>query len=411
MKKYLLFSICFLIVSSNFAQKKNFIYKFYGQIRTDLYYNSRANEETVDGLFYMYPKDKEFDADGKDLNATANGSFYTLYSRIGVDLTGPKLGKAKTLAKIEVDFRGSGTNYSTIRMRHAYFNLEWDKSELLLGQAWHPLFGDVSPQVLNLSTGAPYQPFSRAPQIRYRYKSGALLIIGAAVWQSQYLSVGPMGKSSSYIKNSYIPEFYAGIDYKTKNWIVGGGIELLSLKPRTSSTVNDKITNSENTYKVDERITSLSYEIHMKYINEDWFVGAKSLLGSNLTQTSMIGGFGPKKIDERTGEQEYTSMRNSSSWINVVYGKKWKPGIFIGYAKNLGTNEALLEKPYGTGIDLDQLLTAGAELTYNIPHWKFGVEYTLNSAWYGNLNMSDGRVNNTHIVSNNRIVAVAMFMF
>ena len=31
------------------AQKKGFDYKFYGQVRTDLFYNSRANSETVDG--------------------------------------------------------------------------------------------------------------------------------------------------------------------------------------------------------------------------------------------------------------------------------------------------------------------------------------------------------------------------
>ena len=49
---------------SSFAQKNDFSYKFYGQIRTDLYYNSRANEETVDGLFYMYPKDEVLDENG-----------------------------------------------------------------------------------------------------------------------------------------------------------------------------------------------------------------------------------------------------------------------------------------------------------------------------------------------------------
>ena len=48
-------------------------YKFYGQVRADLFYNSRSNSETVDGLFYMYPKDKELDADGKDLNAKPDG--------------------------------------------------------------------------------------------------------------------------------------------------------------------------------------------------------------------------------------------------------------------------------------------------------------------------------------------------
>ncbi|MEG1544274.1 MAG: hypothetical protein RR382_07090, partial [Tannerellaceae bacterium] len=73
---------------SGTAQKKNFSYKFYGQVRGDLFYNSRANEETVDGLFYMYPKDIKPDADGNDLNATPNGSFYLLYSRLGLDVKG-----------------------------------------------------------------------------------------------------------------------------------------------------------------------------------------------------------------------------------------------------------------------------------------------------------------------------------
>ena len=44
--------------------KKDFGFKFYGQVRADLFYNSRSNSETVDGLFYMYPKDHSYDADG-----------------------------------------------------------------------------------------------------------------------------------------------------------------------------------------------------------------------------------------------------------------------------------------------------------------------------------------------------------
>ena len=85
MRKYLFLFTFLLLSAKSFAQDKDFNYKFYGQIRTDFYYNSRANEETVDGLFYMYPKDKVYDATGKDLNATANGSFYTLYTRLGMD--------------------------------------------------------------------------------------------------------------------------------------------------------------------------------------------------------------------------------------------------------------------------------------------------------------------------------------
>ena len=405
MRRYsLLFTILLLSSTTSFAQLKDFSYKFYGQIRTDLFYNSRANEETVDGLFYMYPKDKVYDADGKDLNATANGSFYALYTRMGLDVQGPKLGNAKTSAKVELDFRGSGTTFSVVRLRHAYLNLDWGTSALLLGQTWHPLYGDVAPQILNLNMGAPFQPFSRAPQIRYRYKTGDIQITGAALWQSQYLSQGPEGKSQKYIKNSCVPEIYAGIDYKHKGLLIGAGIEMVSLTPRTQATVEDKI------YKVSERITSLSYEVHMKYNSEKWLVAAKSVLGSNLTQTSMLGGYGIKSIDPRTGEQEYSPNRNSSSWINIVYGKTWKPASFFGYMKNLGTSDAVTNM-YGTGTNVDQLLSGTAELTYNVPHWKLGVEYNLTSAWYGSLNHSNGKVVDTHSVSNNRLVATALFMF
>lgn len=421
MKKYIIASLCLCFASGSFAQLKDFSYKFYGQIRADVFYNSRANEETVDGLFYMYPKDKVRDPNGEDLNSTANGSMYMLYTRLGVDVAGPKLGNAKTSAKVEVDFRGSGTSYSTVRIRHAYFNLDWGKSALMVGQYWHPLFGDVSPQILNLSVGGPFQPFSRAPQIRYRYTNKSLMLTGAAVWQSQYTSVGPEGKSQNYIKNSCVPEIYVGADYKNEGFLAGVGVELLSLKPRTQATVTFNNAGSGNnypqsvTYKVDERITTLSYEAHLKYTNKDWFIGAKTVLGSNLTQASGLGGFGIKSINEETGEQEYTPIRVSSTWFNAVYGQKWKPGIFVGYAKNLGTSDELISKSkanvYGTGTNLDQLVTAGAELTYNLPHWKFGLEYTLTSAWYGDEFSSKYKPTESHAVCNNRIVAVAMFMF
>ena len=63
------------------------------------------------------------------------------------------------------------------------------------------------------------------------------------------------------------------------------------------------------------------------------------------------------------------------------------------------------------GSYLDELLSGSAELTYIVPHWKFGVVYNLTSAWYGSLNHSNGKVVDTHSVSNNRLVATALFMF
>ena len=231
-------------------------------------------------------------------------------------------------------------------------------------------------------------------------------LTGSVLWQLQYLSAGPNGKSEEYIKNSCVPEVYLGVDYKKPGWQVGAGMEILSLVPRTQNEVDGKI------YKVSERVTSVSGEAHVKYQDANWLVMAKTLLASNLTQTCMLGGYGVTSIDPRTGEQEYSPYLFSTSWLNIVYGKKWKPGLFLGYLKNLGANEALVGKTYGVGLDVDQVFTTNLQLSYNLPHWKLGVEYSPSIAWYGNVDLQDGgRIHDTHSITNHRVLGVLIYTF
>ena len=124
----------------------------------------------------------------------------------------------------------------------------------------------------------------------------------------------------------------------------------------------------------------------------------------------MLGGYGVKSVDEKTGQQEYSPNYNSSSWVNVVWGKKLKIGAFGGYMKNLGTCDAV-SKMYGTGTDVDQLVSGSAEVTYNLSHWKMGLEYNYTAAWYGSLNNANGKIVDTHSVGNHRLVASVLFMF
>ncbi|NCC10548.1 MAG: hypothetical protein EOM31_08605 [Bacteroidia bacterium] len=407
-KKLVVATLLVVLTGSLWGQQKEFSYKLYGQIRTDFFYNSRQNEEMVDGLFQLFPKDEQYDHTGQDLNGTANSNFYLLYSRLGADIKAPRLFNADASAKVEVDFRGSGSGFSTLRLRHAYFNLDWGKSAILVGQTWHPLFGEVYPRVQNLSTGAPFQPFSRAPQIRYRYTSSHLRLTAAAVWQSQFLSQGANGRSQEYLKNGCLPELFAGIDYIRGHFQAGVGVEFLSIKPRLNAQSNNKL------YQVNERVNALSYEAHAQYTPGKWFIAGKSVLGSNLTQTCMLGGFAVKAVEGNGVEQSYTPITFSSSWINVVYGKQWRPGLFIGYAKNLGTatdTEVSTFQAYGTGLHIDQLTTVGGELSYVLPHWSFGLEYTLSSAAYGTPHVHTGEVENTHTICNHRIVATTCFSF
>ena len=396
-----------LLVMGAVAQKKNFTYKFYGQVRGDLFYNSRANDEIVDGLFHLFPKDIAPDENGQDLNATPNGSFYLLYSRLGLDVTGPKVGSAETSMKLEADFRGSGSNWAVLRIRHAYVNLDWGKSSVLIGQTWHPLFHDIHPKMLNLSTGAPFNPFNRSPLLRYRYMNGPWDFQGALIWQLQYLSTGPNGKSEEYIKNSCVPELFAGVDYHVGDWQLGAGIDFLSIKPRVSSTVEGA------TYKVNERVNSLSGEFHFRYaIGDGWSLSGKTLLANNLAHTCMLGGYGVTATDPVTGERDYSPYLFSTSWLSLLHEGKWRPGLFFGYLKNLGAGEALTGETYGLGLNVDQLFTTNVQLSYNLPHWRLGAEYSPSIAWYGDVDYADGgRVSATHSVTNHRILGVAIYYF
>ncbi len=406
MKQSLLVGLLLSLALPLCAQKKNLSYSFYGQVRGDLYLDSRFSQEIVDGLFFLYPKDHAYDADGNDLNASPSGSFYLLYSRLGLDVKGPQIGTAKSSLKLEVDFRGSSTNWAVLRIRHAYANLDWGKSAVLIGQTWHPLFGEVSPQMLNLSTGAPFQPFNRSPQVRYRYQHKGWQLTAAALWQLQYLSTGPNGKSEEYIKNSCVPEFYFGVDRKGDGWQVGAGVDVLSIVPRKQNVVEGKI------FKVSERVTGVSGELHAKYQDKDWFIAAKTLYATNLAHTCMLGGYGVTAIDSRTGEQDYAPFHHATAWLNVVYGKKWKPGLFVGYLKNLGANTSLVGGSYGVGLEVDQLFTTNWQLSYNLPHWKLGVEYAPSLAWFGTIDEADGgRVRSNHHVTNHRAVVTMIYLF
>lgn len=407
MKRVALVLVAIITLFPVYAQRKNFTYKFYGFVRGDLFYNTRANMAPVDGNFYLYPLDKNPDVNGEDLNATPNGSFYTFTSRLGIDVTGPNIGTAKTSAKLETDFGGFSGSTTMLRIRQAYVNLDWGKSSVLIGQTWHPLFGAVMPDILNLSTGAPFQPFNRQPQIRYQYNVKGWKLTASALWQLQYLSSGPKGMSEDYIKNSCVPEFYVGADYVSHGWLMGAGVHLISLKPRTSSEWQDK------TYKVNERMTALSYEAHFKYTGKNYTFAAKSLMAACLDHTALLGGYGVSSINPENGEQEYTPFRHSTTWINFTYGKKWKPALFVGYTKNMGTGKSLVEptKVYGMGLNIDQLLSANVNLSYNLPHWQIGLEYCPSTAWYGSNDPGTGKVKDTHSVTNHRILGLVMYYF
>jgi len=124
-----------------------------------------------------------------------------------------------------------------------------------------------------------------------------------------------------------------------------------------------------------------------------------------------MGGYGISKINS-DGSFEYTNLNNSTSWLNITYGTKYQAGLFLGYSKNLGSSAELVANPFTFGAsNIDQVYRISPQVSYNVKHWSFGIEYEMTTVSYGTLDFKDGKVKDTHDVTNNRIVGVMTYFF
>jgi len=383
--------------------------KVYGFVSNDFFYNSRQNVEMVDGVIQLFPKPIELNTAGVDKNAVAQAEMISVDTRLGIDLTGAPILGAKSSGKIEADFAGFGTSYYVFRIRQAFMKLNWEKTELLVGQTWHPLFGSVVPTTFSANAGGPFQPFNRSPQVRIKESlSKTLSLTAAALYEMQYASQGPAGTSNTYMKNAIAPDLFVGLENKTKHWTLGVGADLKTLKPEQLN---------------DATISSLSASAYAQYVNGKLQLKGKTTYGGNLSDQLMIGGYGVSKYaSDSATVLSYTNLKSMNTWVNIVYGTKLQVGLLLGAANNLGSSDNFdLRKgkkltAYGYSFYdasqqvLDRLYRIAPQVSYNLSNFKFGLEYDYTSATYGNLERN-GIPMNFYSVKNHRVLASVMYIF
>ena len=425
------------------AEPKNH-FKLYGFIRNYFIYDSRESVSGTSDLFYYLPKDVSM-KDGIDVNDESSFRFVALTSRLGVDVSGYSIGNVHFGAKIEGDFYAGLSNSSNAnatvyfpsntkisgtaqaRMRQAYATITWkdlpmgeDKKAsvaLKMGQGWHPMGADF-PHVFSLEIGAPFGPFSRTPLVQMDANLGDhWFVSAAALWQMQYLSNGPVGGSALYMKYGKTPEAYAALGYKTKNFLIKAGVDVLSIKPRVFGEADGK------TVRVSDRKTSVLGYAYAQYSYKKFAVKAKTAFGESGEHLNLMSGYAKIGVNP-DGSWNYASLRNSSSWLSLIYGKKWQGVLFLGYMKNLGLAEAASGPLAKSDVyfctngfsNIRQIYRINPQLIYNIGKLNVGLEYQWTSVQYGEYN--DGKLNefaladkNLHWVGNHRVNMMVKYNF
>ena len=402
--------------------------KLYGFVRNYLTFDSRKTYTVIGGEYNMLPYDEHV-VDGVDLNADPSLRMQALTSRFGVALTGPNLCGWASSGKLEGDFGGFGTTNTVLRLRLAYLKLNRGGSEFLVGQDWHPLSGDIMPDVLGMAAGAPFRPHSRTPQVRATQYWGAFGCTAALLWQLQYMNNGPKSASDptstaslDYANHALWPEAFLGLNVKTGGFYGQVGVDAQIIRPRTHAVVEGV------TKKVDETVASLTPTLYAQYVGGLWSLKFRTLLAQNTSHLNQLNGYGVTAVNE-DGSWRYAPLRASISYLNVAVGKTWRANLFLGYMKNLGAATDLHD--FGTadyliymkggqdmkdGQDfthLNSLYRIAPSVSYNVKAFNFGLEYEWTAATYGDL-AANGSVilnDNLHQVANHRVLALVKYNF
>lgn len=381
MKKFsfLIFISLPLIMFSQ--DKDNFTVKLHGFIKSDMFFDSRQTVDVREGHFLLYPKNEIPDPDGNDINAKSTLNLLSIQTRLKLLITGPDVWGAKTSGYIEGEFFGTtNADISGFRLRHAFIKLAWPNTRFLVGQYWHPLFNvRCFPGTVSFNTGAPFQPFTRNPQIRITQKLGNFNIVLAGVWQRDFPDTGPDGASTIYLRNSVTPAFNLRFEYyvKTVNgneFLIGASANYKTLTPRIET---------DSLYKTTTQVSNMSFVFFAKYANKAITLKLYSFLGEDTYNLTMIGGYAITGItDPEKNFVEYTPLSTASAWAEIhTNGKKFQYGLFGGYTKNLGSKDEIVGSVYARGADIDHIYRISGRMIYNNGKFRLApeIEYTVAS--------------------------------
>ncbi len=411
MKKVLLFGVIFFcpfFIEPSAAEggenSERFSVSLTGFVKSDYWLDSRSVVASREDLFLLYPAKMEEDPLGRDLNADPVFNFSAITSRVAALIKGPDAFGAAVSGMIEADFSGvSNADINGFRLRHAFVELNWEKWGLLLGQWWHPIFApEVAPSVISLNTGAPFQPFIRSPQATLSYTpGGSSTLVFSVIGQRDNVSDGPAGPSSDYLRKTAIPNMHLQWKVKTGNITAGLAGDYKYLRPRELS--------EENKY-TSEKFGSYAFMAFGGYRKEMLDIRARAIYGQNLSEHLMLGGYIESETGGGSGSYTYTPLDHLAMWTNFTYGNSVKGGLFLGFAKNLGTRDHTSGKFYGRGEDIGWLYRISPSLQFRSGSVSLCAELELTAAAYGTPG-NRARVEDTYRVSNTRMLFTALYHF
>ena len=336
----------------------SFSLDWHGFVNPHYYADSRSVVGGREDMMLFFPKPIVKDSLGNDLNDGWQADMLAITARLGLTIKGPDIWGAKTKAYIEGDFTGStNATINDLRLRHAYIDLNWERHRLLAGQYWYAMvIHEIMPMTNPLNMGSPFHCYARQPQVRYEYHHDAIEAVAVAQWQldnmSQGLLNGTATSSTLFARHSMIPELNFQLRYNTGNLFFGAAVNVKTIQPMVQ-TVATAVQPSQKKH------SSLTYSVFGKINLGEITLKAQTLLNNSLYEGCSLGGY------LMLADSTFQDWHFNTVWIDVERNEgHWRPGIFLGFAKNLDYGNTDFVHCFGRGHDMKYLWRIQPRLTY-----------------------------------------------
>ncbi len=372
----ILLSSQFLVLTS--AEAQSFSLDWHGFVNPHYYADSRSVVGGREDMMLFFPKPILRDSLGNDINDGWQADMLAITARLGLRITGPEMLGAKTSAYIEGDFTGStNATINDLRLRHAYIDMVWEnrrtmkkgnqefdlifgKHRLLVGQYWYAMvIHEIMPMTNPLNMGSPFHCYARQPQVRYEYSIFGFEAVAVAQWQLDNKSQGILNGvpidaagNTAFARHSLVPELNFQLRFNSEDLFFGAAVNLKTIQPQVQ-TVYTTEQPSTDLY------SSFSWSLFGKANIGPVTFKAQTLLNNSLYEGCSLGGY------LMLADSTFEDWHFNTVWLDIERNNgHWRPGIFLGFAKNLDYGNANFVHCFGRGHDIEYLWRIQPRLTY-----------------------------------------------
>lgn len=347
-------------------------FKLSGFIKAEYLYDTRQVAAAREGEFHLFPLPRS------EATETDNFGAFVFFSRLRLNIGElPQALGAQVTGYFEADFFGPNNGLeSTFRLRRGFVRLIWDQAELLFGQEWSPLFTLAAfPRTVATTTGAPFQPFARQPQIRATLKGQGVRFIGALAWQRDaFQDISFNGISGvKQQQMAALPAVHAHLQLLGQGGnVIGTGTYLKSLRPVATG----------------DRFFAWAAQAYFTLVGKNATLRGKVTYGGDLTDHLMTGGYVYAPSAQRQGDYytgAFKPLQVLSGWVDIDGTGQIAPGLFVGYLVNQGANGDLDGPVMATAVrgpNIKQLWRLAPRLNLNPGAVRFAFELEITSAAY-----------------------------